>query len=206
MKANLKNMLLVVGWAFSFNPVHAFGMDPSSEECFRPSLTVQKGESIYAYPKVRKLSEQEYTAVQELLEALGGQWQGSMDEINCHGSEKNASKEIEHFHVKSEARLGREGDFYLTSDLFNEKTRTGFQQVHNLYLREKILRWGHDSGFVEPLNVTAGHLSFLARTATGGVLREFFVTISGDGAAMKIDEEIYAWGKLSARRHWQLNR
>jgi hypothetical protein len=206
MIANLKNMLLVVGWAFSLNPANAFGLDLSSEECFRPSLTVQKGESLYTYPKARKLSEQENTAVLKLLEALAGQWQGSMDEINCHGSEKSSSKEIDHFLVKAKACLGREGDFYIQSDLYSEITRTASQQVHNLYLNEKILRWGNDKGFVEPINVTIGQLFFLKRTATGGVIREFFVNIAGDRTAMEIDEEIYAWGRLSSRRHWQLTR
>jgi hypothetical protein len=40
MKANLKNMLLIVSRAFIFNPAGAFGIDLTFEECFRPSSTV----------------------------------------------------------------------------------------------------------------------------------------------------------------------
>ena len=207
MKANLKSMLLVVGWAISFYPASAFGIDLiTSEECFRSSSTVQKGESLYTYPKARKLSEQECTTIQNLLEALVGQWQGSMDEINCHGSEKNSSKELNHFRVKADALLDRDGNISIRSDLYCEEKRIGSQQVQHLYLTEKILRWGNNTDFVEPISIAAGQLSFLKRTATGGVLREFFVTISGDRTAMKIDEEIFAWGKLSGRRYWQLKR
>jgi hypothetical protein len=206
MKANLKNTLIVVCWVFSFIPIAAFGLDISSEECFRASPTVQKGENLYAYPKIRKLNEKEYTAVQKMLETLVGQWQGSMDEINCHGSEHSSSKEIDHYSVKAKALLSREGDFSIRADLHCKEKKTGSQQVHNLSFKEKILLWGGDIGFVEPISLSAGQLSFLYKKGAYGVLREMFITIEGDSNMLVIDEEIYAWGKLSGRKYWHLSR
>lgn len=206
MKTNLKNTLLVVFWVFCSVPVTTFGLDLSSEECFRPSPTVQKGENLYAHPKIRRLNDQESTAVQKMLETLAGQWQGSMDEISCHGSEHSSSKEINHYSVKAKALLSHEGDFSIRADLFGEKKTASAQQVHNLSFKEKILRWGSDKGFVEPISLSDGKISFLFRIGVSGVLREIFITIESDNNMFIIDEEIYAWGKLSGRKHWQLRR
>lgn len=206
MKLNLKNTLPVVCWVLSLIPITAFGLDLSSEECFRPSPTVQKGENLYAYPRIRTLNDKENAAVQKLLETLVGRWQGSMDEINCHGSEQSSSKEIYHYSAKAEALLSREGDFSIKADLYCEEKSTGTQQVHNLSLKEKILRWGGDKGIVEPISLSARQLSFLFRKGASGVLREIFITFEGEKNMFVINEEIYAGGKLSSRKHWQLGR
>ncbi len=205
MNARVKIFLLVVGWTLGSSPA-AIALDFSLEQCFRASPTVQKGENLYAYPKIRKLTETEFGLANELLLTLAGRWQGQMDEINCHGSEDDASAEMIHNRAEALALFGRELDWTIRVDLFCEEKRVRSQQIYSISLKEKILRWGGDYGWAEPISISAGRLSLLFKTGAYGMLREFFITIEGDSNILVIDEEVYAAGKLCCRRNMRLAR
>lgn len=206
MKDRSKLLLLFIAGLIFLGSVQCFGLDLSSEQCFSLSPALEKGENIFTYPKVRRLNEAEYTAVRRLLENIIGIWQGTMDELNCHGSEQDASKELCQYNVKAQASLDLEGNLTLTANSYNEEKRVHGRHLYTLVLKEKILRWGGDYGLVEPLSIRVERIYFMHRSSAYGLLREMYIAIEARENLLTIDEQIYARGKLTGRRFWYFKR
>lgn len=204
MQDRLKILLLFTGGLILLRPIYALDLD--LEQCFRPSPALERGEKIFTYPKVRKLDDTEYTAVQRLFENIIGTWQGTMDELNCHGSQQDVSKEVLLYRVKSQAVLDLDGNLTLTSTTYNAKKRVQGQHIYTLAIKEKILRWGNDYGLVEPISIDSGRLSFMHRSGASGLIREVYITIESHDNLLVIDEQIYTYGKFNGHRFWYLQR
>lgn len=198
------------------------------DKCFSTPSESLGGEEVSIHEPVatRPLAPREYRMLSGMFRTLAGRgtgiWDGDIEEVICHGTERSPRRGVKNYEVVLRAERSLDNILTMEADISSAKThRTEFLW---LLLKKDWLRFGdEDTGNrdlprwdIEILYIGINSLSFMRKFHTrtrdqmgsprGAVRRLELRAIKLSGRSLVIREWFYAQGTLDRMRTWELMR